>query len=111
LLQCIDPGLHRSISANIHLLLKQTCKTQLKYLFCVAVGTKGLTSVHAVAAEMVVVAAENWLATKVSAAITTLSAPLPSPQPPPRFLLLSRLAIFINATVTDTIAISVTFFS
>ena len=33
-----------------------------------------LTSVHAVAAEMVVAAAEIWLATKVSSAITTLSA-------------------------------------
>ena len=33
-----------------------------------------LTSVHAVAAEMVVAAAEIWLATKVSAAVTTLSA-------------------------------------
>ncbi len=33
-----------------------------------------LTSVHAVAVEMVVAAAEIWLATKVPAAITTLSA-------------------------------------
>jgi hypothetical protein len=32
-----------------------------------------LTSVHAVAAETVVAAAEIWLATKVSAAVTTLS--------------------------------------
>ncbi len=33
-----------------------------------------LTSVHAVAVEMVVAAAEIWLATKVSAALNTLSA-------------------------------------
>jgi hypothetical protein len=33
-----------------------------------------LTSIHAVAAEMVVAAAEIWLATKVSAAVTTLFA-------------------------------------
>jgi hypothetical protein len=33
-----------------------------------------LTSVHAVAAEMVVAAAEIWLATEVSAAVITLSA-------------------------------------
>jgi hypothetical protein len=33
-----------------------------------------LTSVHAVAAEMVVAAVEFWLATKVSTAVTTLSA-------------------------------------
>jgi hypothetical protein len=32
-----------NISADIHLLLKQTRKTQLKYLFCVVEGTKGLT--------------------------------------------------------------------
>ena len=36
------PGLHRNISADIHLLRKQTRKTQLKYLVCVVVGTKGL---------------------------------------------------------------------
>jgi hypothetical protein len=33
-----------------------------------------LTSVHAVAAELVVAAAKIWLATKVSAAVTTLFA-------------------------------------
>ena len=38
----INPGLHCNISADTHLLLKQTCKTQLKGLFCVVVGTKGL---------------------------------------------------------------------
>ncbi len=43
-LRCIDPGPHRNISADIHLLLKQTCKTQLKRLFCVVVGTKGLSN-------------------------------------------------------------------
>ena len=55
-----------------------------------------LTSVHAVAAEMVMGAAEMWLATKVSAAISTLSAAAAIATTTLRFLLLSRLAIVIN---------------
>jgi hypothetical protein len=37
--------------------------------------------------------------------------PLPSPQLQPWFLLLSRLAIIINAAVADAVAICVAFFS
>ena len=63
-----------------------------------------LTSVHAVAAEMVVAVAEIWLATKVFSAVLTLSAAA-------AIATTSRLAIVINATIADAVAISVAFFS
>jgi hypothetical protein len=66
------------------------------------------------AKELVVAAAEIWPATKVSAALSPFFPPPPPPPLPrllPQFLLLSHLAIVINAAVADAVAIFVAFYS